>query len=644
MRLRTSAVAVALIALVVSLLSALPAQAASRYYASVKTTRIALASNGTGQVPVRCSHKSKSCKGKIWFRDDTGSPRARSYSVKPRKTSYVAVSLHTNAPDNPYNAPAVPGRDIKSVANVRLTVAETSPRRATHYYNTTTETRLTRQDITGTVTGVGSALAKNVRVDLVRTIRGGNVQIVKGQNLPTNGGRYRLGVSLGANNASSSAYRLRISGTDHNGVRRSWYWRGSDNRPSGGGAHLRDGSQIRATRLNDFRANFTYGSISGTTAPGAEVTVAAPPPSYSGGSTTLRELDLTRCANIFGQTKANGAGSYVVGFLPITGSTSNRYMIGVKYGSTQAWYGRTSTRFGSCYDITNYSYKKTNLITLTSPLVKSLSASASGNRVTVKARYSRAYKPTQQGDRWIRIREKIPGARVLDAPVVAEGFASSSGVRTFENVRPGTYWVEVGRRTGCSDWYPSKFSNNNAYFKGSDRASERWKSFSRLRNLPGGKNSGFEGHARKISPNPATNAQNSIKRGYAGWMYRGYCKAYGAGTVNTLKVSGTGKRITKTTSTNRQGAVVKGRVTRTKGRTNKEIMVRLSSSAGTRVIRTDLTDGKGVFYIAGLPSGSWTISVNSDSWRGIGRKFSGKKSVKVKAGHGYNVGTLRFDG
>lgn len=645
MRLRTPAIAAALLALVVSLLSALPAEAASRYYSSVKTTRIALASNGTGQIPVRCLHKSRSCKGKIWFRDDTGKPLSRSYTVKPGKTTNVRVALHTNAPDNPHKAPARAGRDVKSVSNVRLTVDETSPKRVKHYYSSmTTETLLSRQDITGAVTGVGGSLARGIRVDLVRTIRGGNVQVVKGQDITTNGGRFRLSVKLGANNASSSPYRLRISGTDQNGIRRSWYWRGSNNKPSGGGAHLRDGSVIRATRLSDFKANITYGKISGTTSAGAEVTVASPPPSYSGGSSALRELDISRCANIFGQTKANGAGAYVVGFLPLTSSSSNRYMVGLKNGSTQAWYGKSSTRYGSCYDITNYSYKKANLITLTAPLVKSLNAAASNNRVTVKARYSSAYKPTSQGDRWIRIREKVPGVKILDSPVVAEGPANSSRTRTFDNVRPGTYWVEVGRRTGCSDWYPSKYSNNAAYLKGKDRGAEAWKSFKRLTSLSGGKNTGLEGKARRASPNPATNAQNKVKRGYAGWMYRGYCKAYGAGTTNTLRVAGTGKRITKTTSTNRQGAVVKGRVTRTKGRTNKEIMVRLSSSQGTRVIRTDLTDNNGTFYIAGLASGNWTISVNSDSWRGIGRKFSGKKSVRVKAGHGYNVGTLRFDG
>ena len=91
-------------------------------------------------------------------------------------------------------------------------------------------------------------------------------------------------------------------------------------------------------------------------------------------------------------------------------------------------------------------------------------------------------------------------------------------------------------------------------------------------------------------------------------------------------------------------AVVKGRVTRSKGRTNKEMLVRLSSAAGTRVLRTDFTDSKGYFYVAGLDDGNYTISVNSDSWRGISRRFTGKHSITVKAGRVYSVGTLKFYG
>ncbi|MRK01357.1 hypothetical protein GEV27_07445 [Aeromicrobium sp. S22] len=645
MRLRTPVIASAAAAVIAALLTAAPAEAAS-YKLYVKSSRIAISSSGNGSVLVKCSSKS-TCKGKVSFTADTGKPRTRKYSVKGGKTTRIAIAMHNNAPVNPHNAPAVAGRDYKSVSNVSVKVDEDKPRNTTHYYKKiTTETLVSRQQITGRVTGYGPVLASDIRVDLVKLLRGGNTQLVKGQDISGNGGRFSLAVNLGAANSPSTAYRLRISGKDQDGIRRSWYWRGKDGKPTGGGAHLREAMAVQATKTKDFVADFRYGSISGTTAAGADVTVASPPATYSGGTVVTRELDLPYCANVFGRTEASGSGAYAVTFLPMTSSGNNRYMVGARNSKTQAWYGKDSTRYGSCHDATNYKRSRANLITLTAPVVgKTLGASQSNNTVKVSASFSPRYKPTGQGDRWIRLREKVPNVPVLDAPVVAEGQASASGNRTFKNLAPGRYWVEVGRRTGCSDWYPSKFKDNSLYFKGLDRGSEKWKAFKRLRDLSGNANGGFERIARTVQPNPATGAeQNKIVRGYKGWMYRGYCKAHGAGTVNTMDISGTGRTVTKKTSRNPIGAVVKGRVTRAKGKTNKEIMVRLSSSAGTRVIRTDITDSKGVFYVAGLPSGKWTISVNSDSWRGIGRTFSGRHSITVKAGRGYNVGTLRFKG
>ena len=642
MNVRTPAIVTATVAVVAALLTASPAEARS-YDAYVKTSRIAISSSGNGKVAIQCK-ATRECRGKISFARDTGKPRVRSYRVAAGRTSYVSVAIHSNAADNPHNAAPIPGREYKAVTNVRLKVDEDSPRNKTHHYNRiTTETLMSRQQITGTVTGVGAHLASDVRVELLKTLKGGNTTVVKGQDVPANGGRYSLSVNLGTNNSGSNPYRLRIVGTDQDGQRRSWYWRGTDNRPTGGGAHYRDASVVRAYKGSNFDADFTYGSISGTTAPGAEVTVASPPRHF-GGRTSQRELDIANCADYFGSTSADASGSYVVGFLPVTRSADNRYMVSTRNGSTLAYYGKTDRRYGSCHDATGYRKTRANLITLSGAITgKQLNAAASGNTVRVQARYSPAYKPTSQGDRWVRIREKVPGLKILDAPVVAEGQANRSGSKTFANLRPGTYWLEVGRRTGCSDWYPSKFSNNRTYFKGLDRLSENWKSFSTLGKLKGNTTSGYEGIARRVQPNPATGAeQGKLVKGYAGWMYRGYCKAYGVGTINTLKVSGTGQTQTATTTRNKQGAVVKGRVKRTGGRTNKEIMVTLSSSRGTRVIRTDLTDSSGTFYIAGLTSGNWKISVNADSWRGIGRSFSGKKSIRVKAGKGYNVGTLTF--
>ncbi|MFI5428192.1 carboxypeptidase-like regulatory domain-containing protein [Aeromicrobium sp. UC242_57] len=128
-------------------------------------------------------------------------------------------------------------------------------------------------------------------------------------------------------------------------------------------------------------------------------------------------------------------------------------------------------------------------------------------------------------------------------------------------------------------------------------------------------------------------------------MYRSHCKANGAGKYVKVNVSDTGSSYTKSVSlTSSKGAKVSGRVTRTGGRTNKEILVRLSSTDGVRVLRTAMTDGAGRFTVSGLPSGNWSVAVNSDSWRGIGRAFKGRHSIRVTAGKSYSVGTLQFRG
>lgn len=641
MLLRHGAIVAALTAVIAALLTATPAPARG-HDARVTSPRVAISSSGHGKVALQCRAK-RQCRGSVLFVRDGAKPRSRAYRVPAGRTSYVSVAIRDDSRDNPHNVPVVAGRDVRAVSAARLRIVERSPRRSTHDQYLTTETRVVRQQITGTVTGLGSVRATDVRVELVRPLRGGNTTIVKSRSVAQNGGSYSMSVNLGANNAPSTAYLLRVSGRDQDGTRRTWYWRGANGRPTGGGAHVRDGMAVRATKWSSFVADVAYGSVSGTTSPGAEVRVASPPPSY-GGRTAQRELDVPSCANVFGETTADGSGAWTVGFLPVTRSANNRYMVGVRRGRTQAWYGKGAERFGSCHDATSYGKRRAGLMTLTGQVTgKAAEVSPTGNTVTVRARYSSAYRPTGQGDRWIRIREKVPGLKILDTPVVAEGVADASGRRTFSDLPPGRFWVEVGRRTGCADWYPSRFTNNNTYFKGLDRGSERWKSFRRLRDLQGDARRGFERVARTADPNPARGSvQNRVPRGYAGWMYRGYCKARGAGTINTLTVTGTGTSQTKTTSRNRQGAVVKGRVKRSAGRTNAEMMVRLTSSQGTRVVRTAITDRNGTFYVAGLASGRWTVSVNSDSWRGIGRSFGGRHSITVKAGKGYNLGTLTF--
>ncbi|MRJ77014.1 hypothetical protein GEV29_10725 [Aeromicrobium sp. SMF47] len=639
MKHRIILLAPALTALVGGLLIASPAEAASNS-ATLKSKSIAISSKGTGKVAIQCRTKS-TCKGKLRF---LGSTKTTSYSVPGKKTTYEAVALNDSAAANPFNGESVNG-EYKRKTGVTLRVAETSPKKKTHDHKVTTETRKSSQQITGTAAGVAGSTVSQLRVELLTVVRGGNTLVKKFDNDLSDG--YAFTVPLGANNSPSATYRLRITGKDQDGIARAWFWRGADGKFTGGGRYINEATPIQATKNSNFDADFRYSSIAGAASDGTSITAVGQPGSFS-GATVRRELDYVGCANVFGETKAKG-GRYRIDFLPYNSTAGDkRYMISARKGSVDAWYGSTSERFGSCFDVQDYTYSRSNLIAVngSGPAVRDASVSGNNNELYVDGKFS-GFKPTAQGDRWLRLREKVPKVPILDAPVVAERQATSAGNGLFSNVPPGKYWVEIGRRTGCSDWYPSRYPNNSAYFKGADRSSEKWKAFRTLGSLSGGKNSGFEGIARNARPNPAGKAQEKKPAGYAGWMYRGVCGARGAGNYTTVNITGTGntgadqRRISVTSA---KGATVTGRVKRTGGRTNKEMMVRLSSTDGKRVIRTTITNGSGRFSVVGLPSGRWTVSVNTDSWRGIGRTFNGKKAVTVSRGKSYSVGTLRFRG
>ncbi|RYY40983.1 MAG: carboxypeptidase regulatory-like domain-containing protein [Actinomycetales bacterium] len=130
-------------------------------------------------------------------------------------------------------------------------------------------------------------------------------------------------------------------------------------------------------------------------------------------------------------------------------------------------------------------------------------------------------------------------------------------------------------------------------------------------------------------------------KGYKGWMYRDVCKAVGAGKYVLITV-GAGDRTVDVT--NPRGGTISGRVTRVGGKSNKEMLVTAYSTDGKKVLRSAYSSRSGGFVIRGLASGSYKIVVNADSWRGISRSFSGKKSVKAKAGKNVSAGTLRFKG
>jgi hypothetical protein len=495
------------------------------------------------------------------------------------------------------------------------------------------------QQIVGTVTGPGGAgNVGPVRVELITIDRGGNTKVVRFANNIPDGGSYRFSVGLPKKGKKATTYRLRIVGPSVGGDTQSWYWRGSNGRPSTGGRYLRDASAIKVSKYRAFTANFQYSSIYGTAPAGSRLTIAAAPPSYGGGKDVRRELDIAGCANVFATTTVGGGGTYQVNFLPYAAG-DKRFMVAARNGTNERW----NNQFGSCLDVQNYRFSRSNMLALApAGLAYNVAVGPSGNHLYVDGSFS-GLRPTSQGDRWVSIREAAPRVPILDSPIIAEQQASAGGNTQFYNLPPGRYYVELGRRTGCADWYPSRYSNNKSYFKGLDRSAERWKTFSKLSALPGNASKGYEYLARTANPNPATDARQGRRpAGKAGWMYRTHCKALGGGTYKVVNISGTGNSTRKVALRSKKGAIVKGHVSRAKGRTNKEMMVTLSSTDGKRVIRTDLTDGKGNFYVAGLPAGRWKITINADSWRGIGRSFKGRQHITVRAGRTYNAGNLRF--
>jgi hypothetical protein len=623
MKFRVSLLLPALVALIAGMLVASPVEAAS-FASSLKSKSIAISSAGNGKVALKCTTKSR-CRGTIQI---VGAGGARKYNVKGKHTVYVPVSMNRTAAASLNTGSQSAGVNSRS-ATVKIN--QTSPRRASKSHTVTTEAKRRSQQIVGTVNGPGGAgNVGPVRVELLSIDRGGNTKVERFANDLTDGASYRFSVPLGANNSKSKPYRLRIVGPSTAGDAHSWFWRGKNGRPSTGGRYLRDGSPIQATKYGAFNASFRYSSISGTAPAGTRLTVAAAPPTY--------ELDIVSCANIFSTTTVGASGTYQVNFLPFSPG-DKRFLVAAKKDGEERW----NNSFGSCLDVQNYRSSRSNMLALEQGgLNHNVAVGASGNHITVDGSFS-GLRPTAQGDRWISLRETTPGVPILDSPIVAQKAAAGNGNATFYNVPPGRYYVELGRRTGCADWYASRYANNKSYFKGLDRSSERWKTFSKLSALPGNRRGGFEYLARTANPNPATDAkQGKRPKGRAGWMYRTHCKALGAGTFKVVNVSGLGNSTRSVALRSKKGAVVRGKVSRAKGRTNKEMMVTLSSTDGKRVIRTDLTDGGGRFHVAGLPAGRWKITVNADSWRGIGRTFKGRHFITVKAGRTYSAGNLRF--
>lgn len=623
MKFRLAVLVPALVAVVGGVLTAAPAEAAS---SSLQSKSIVISKSGTGKVAIKCGTRS-ACRGTLQF---AGGGKTTKYVVRGKQTAYVKVAMNASSSANPHNG----GQDIGGQFKRKSATLKVNSRS----YKVTTETKISSQQITGVVSGPGGeGNVGAVRVELVTIDRGGNTHVERFANDIADGGRYSFSVPLGPNNSASAAYRIRVVGPTAGDDVQSWFWRGKDGAPMTGGRYLRDATVVQAGKYSDFNADFRYSSIFGTAPAGTRLTIAAAPPSYSGGKDVRRELDIAECANVFATAMVSDAGTYRVNFLPYAPG-DRRFMVAARKGTDERW----NNSFGSCLDVQDYRYSRANMLALEpAGLNYAVEVGPSNNNLTVAAAFS-GFKATSEGDRWVSLREVTPGVPVLASPIVEERKVTG-GDTQFANVAPGSYYVELGRRTGCADWYGSRYSNNKSYFKGLDRTAERWKTFSTLSRLPGNKNTGFEYLARTANPNPATSAEQGKRpRGMAGWMYRAHCKALGGGTIKTVNISGLNNGNKRVSLRSTRGAVVRGHVSRAKGRTNKEMMVTLSSTDGKRVLRTDLTDGKGNFYVAGLTSGRWKITVNADSWRGIGRKFKGRQFITVKAGRTHNAGNLRF--
>ncbi len=644
MKFRFAALLVALPAVIAGLLVTVPAEAASMN-ARVITRHVAMFDSGgvkAGRVYVQCLSKS-TCKGTLNF---DGQSR-KSYSIKGKSSAYVSVLMAPGSKYDPYaSSERVHDGDYWYVSGVKLTIDESSPSNssARTYTDLVTETEIKTQQITGSVNFQGNPKPTNVKVQLETLSKGGNSVPRYTSGVLTDGQTFTTSVPLGINNATTGAYRLRIIGTDQDGHRRSWYWQGTDGNSTGGGKYIREGSEIRVTRQQDFNADFYTGTLSGgisSTDGSADVTVAAPPVSFSSSGTLNRDLDLSGCANVFGETSVGGS-SYTVNFLPSTASPGDYKNYAVRVddhsaGSIPRWNGTK----GSCFDAISYdTYGAPSQSNLVTPTLGSVPTSTMGGNSNSLAVNASLPSGTTVHDREVKLRERIgSSATILYSPVVKSAFLNGSGDYTFENVPAGRYWVEIGRRTGCSYWYRSRYANNGLYLQG-DRSNESWKAFRKLNDLSGGKTSGKELLARTASPYRATETQNSSKKGWGGWMYREYCGATSAGRYYEVTVTSSSHNSNSPTVS--KGATVTGKVTRGGGRTNKEMLVSLYSTGGTLVMRTDLTDGSGKFSIKGLDSGTYRIKVNSDSWRGITRTFSGKHTIRVTKGKSYSAGTLRF--
>ena len=660
------------------------------------TPAIAIDENGDGKVWAVC-RLSTTCKGWIGWNEtvDPDARRALPYSIPAKSGKYITVGMRTESSTtngkvsqyDPYSASGrtpvgtgVDGQTIYQVANAQILLNPTgTPVQAPFVTKAQMQMPGGQQKVAGNVSAVAAlGTMTQVRIELQQPLKGGSYELVStdvvGTIAPGQSKAFEVTTPRGSmtNNVAAADYKLKVVAYDDHQRRHEWWWRGTASSPyfTGGARYPRTATAIKPA-LQPVTANFRYGSISGdVTVDGASgqdlsvAAIAAPHDFSSGmGSTVLRELDVESCGDAFARVRTEG-GSYRLDFLPAPGSGSeDRFMVyafkdnggadeGVKVATSEGWRKDNSAggkSFGSCYQALDFEWARQGMQLAGSPLggvdvnvVTPENAPGEASIDLTKTKFGDQRGTwSDYSDQWVMFRKYVPGLARNDSPVMVQGMAGDSGPATFK-LPPGRYWVETGRRgASCAMWYPSVYPDNNAYFKGEDRGAEKWKVVKKGSTpTQTAKNHGYGQDAYMVG---------SLGSGKA-WMYREYCKTINEGTVTLPKVdiapgASTTVTIPVATGSIKAGAVVSGKVTRAGGKSNKEMMVRLSSTdTAWGVIRADLTDSGGKFYVAGLPSGTYKIQVNSDSWRGIGRSFTGTKTITVKAGKSYSAGTLYFSG
>lgn len=638
------AVLIAVPALVMAVLAAVPAEASSPYTYPASRT-IAVDSAGASSVLVKCLHRTKTCTGTMWYAapgsTSTAGARVLGYSVKARKSAYVKVYVGSGQTSiKPVQGTKLNSKPASLVINQKAPTNTSATRT-----NVTLENRIASRRVVGDIQG---PLGTNDISDLSKvkitlwTVKGLASSRARTFSVSSGNTFSFPSISLGINNASVGNYRLSISAIVA-GEYREWFWRGPSGGTGstyGGGESLRDASRVRLNKRDNFHANLRYGEISGditagagSVGAGAAIRVSAPPANMPTNNSDLRDLDIPYCANDLGGTKADSSGHYSVTFLPRSDGSDPRYMVKASPTSGIAMH-LWNDKNRSCLAQKNYTPTTSDdqLINFhgSSATTQDFHLREATGTVPVNINWS-GLSPTVY-DRSATLREYIPGRTVLDSPVLYGLTLATNGVGSFTKVPQGRYWLEVGRLTSCNAWYKSFYPNNSLYLQGVDRGAERWKTVSGA--SAEYKKSYDMGYVKKSPPS-----------GYAGWMYRGFCETRGTGHYVQITVGDgnpslpTGTARSTYTRTITRGATISGHVSRG-SKSNKEMLVSVYSTKGVLVMRTAYSSRSGNFTVRGLPSGNYNVMVNADSWRGIGRTFTGPHSKRVTAGHSYSVGTL----